>query len=196
VGKIEGVFQQALRGFAILTFTRGRTAMPKKSVAVKKLSKQLVEEVLANVNVAGFHTRDRDGNLTLKIPSDGGECDLLCWFQVTAEFFYLVCTLSPSITQRQWPNAVAVCNAYHRYSILGRAVLNIREGQQEASLCFEAAIDCSDGVSEAFLQNFIVTHLASACFFRDLASSHKLWSASKMPGDDPVIFCSQTPSEA
>jgi len=150
----------------------------KKSVLVKPLSKQRIEQVLANVNLGDLLTRDHDGDPLIVIPSDKGEGDLVCWFSLAAELFHLICTLSPKIPRCQWPTATAVCNTYHRISILGRAVLNIREGQDVAALRLEAAFDCSDGVSDAFLQTFIVTHIASACFLRDLAFSKKVWSAS------------------
>jgi hypothetical protein len=169
--------------------------MPKKkAILIKPLSKPLIEQALVNVN--GLLTRDHDGDLTLIIPSDKGEGDLGCCFLVEAEFFHLVCTLGSQLPRSQWPTAIAVCDAYHRYSILGRAVLNIREGQDLASLRFEAGIDCSDGVSDAFLQTFIVTHLACACFLRDLAFRQKVWSSSATTGEDAVIAGRLIPAEA
>jgi hypothetical protein len=169
--------------------------MPRKPVGHKTLTKRLIEQVLDKLGVR--HSRDRDGDLIITlIPGDNGGGDLLCWFLVEADFFHLVCTLGPKIPQCQWPTAIAVCNAYHRYSLLGRAVLHIREGQDVATLRFEAAIDCSDGVSASFLQTFISSHLSCACFFRDMASRQKVWAANKTICEDPVIICNHAPADA
>src|SRR5438093_9340328 len=102
--------------------------MPQKKAAlVKPLSKQRIEPVLHNANLGGLLTRDHDGDPIIVIPSDKGDGDLECWFSVVAELFHLVCSLEPKIPRCQWPTATVVCNAYHRYSMLGRAVLNVRQ---------------------------------------------------------------------
>jgi hypothetical protein len=162
--------------------------MPQRKTAlVKPLSKRHIEQVLDTIHGGGLLTRDRDGDPTLIIPSDKGAGDLVCWFLVNAEFFHLICWVGPEIPRSQWLTACAVCNMYHRYSLLGRAVPHSRQGDDVATLRLEAAFDCSDGVSEAFLQTYIVTHLASACFLRDLAFSQKVWSSSAPTGENAVI---------
>src|SRR5205823_2365704 len=85
-----------------------RPAVPqKKSVLVKPLSKQRIEQVLDNITLGDFLTRDHDGDPTLIIPSDKGAGDLEGWLLVNADFFHLVCTLGPKIPRCQWPTATA-----------------------------------------------------------------------------------------
>jgi hypothetical protein len=165
----------------------------KKAILVKPLSKQRIEPVLHNAHLGHLLTRDHDGDPIIVVPSDKGDGDLECCFSVAAEIFHLVCSLGPKIPQCQWATATAVCNAYHRYSLLGRAVLHGWHGDDVGTLRLEAAFECSDGVSDGFLQTFIVTHIASACFLRDLALSQKVWSASATTGEDAVI--ARPPSE-
>jgi hypothetical protein len=87
--------------------------------------------------------------------------------------FQMLCLFDPRIPKRKWAAALQLCNAYNTEARFGRAVLRMQEGQEEAPLRFEASIDCTDGVSQEFLQTLINSHIASACMFYNMAHEDK-----------------------
>lgn len=122
------------------------------------------------------NSRDEDGDWFSVIHGGDGRSDLVCYFIVygeTRKMFQLVCMFDAHIPKRKWGAALQLCNAYHAESHFGRAVLRIQEGQEEATLRFDAAIDCTDGVSQEFLQTLIASHIASACMFYNMAYEGK-----------------------
>ena len=135
----------------------------KKPIPIVKLSHRLIERTLDALGIP--HCRDDDGDIFTVIPSGDSRSDLLSWFLVDGNILQLVCTFNAKIPKCDWMAALLLSNAYHQESRFGRAVVHIRDGQEEATLSFEAAIDCSGGLNEAFFQTYIVSHVASACRF-------------------------------
>jgi len=147
----------------ILPLTAGNGAIP--SPGNQPLSNDLIRRALDARPL--LNTLDH-GDLISIIPSDDGGNDVLCWFLIRGQnrkIFHLVCTFDVKIPRCDWGTALRVCNAFNDHEWFGRAILNIREGQDEAALIFDAAIDCTDGVSQQFLETLITTHLASAFQF-------------------------------
>jgi hypothetical protein len=171
-----------------MTFTTGGTAMSerKKPIPIIKLSHRLIERTLDALGIP--HCRDDDDDIFTVIPGGDSCSDLLCWFLVDGNILQLVCTFNAKISKCDWMAALLLCNAYHRESRFGRAVLHIRDGQEEAALVFETAIDCSDGLHEAFLQTYIVSHVASACRFYTMVQEKFASSQSNITVEDSVRF--------
>jgi hypothetical protein len=125
---------------------------------------------------------DEDGDCYTVISGGDGRSDLVCYFIVygqTRKMFHLVCLFDAKIPKRKWPAALQLCNAYHADSRFGRAVLLIQEGQEEATLRFDTSVDCTEGVTQDFLQTFITSHIASACMFYTMAHEDKALSLTR-----------------
>ena len=122
------------------------------------------------------NARDEDGDWFTVIPGREGRSDLVCSFLVHAEprpWFRLLCLFHAQIPRRKWGQALTLCNTYHATIRFGRAYLETQEGQEDPSLRFEAAIDCTDGLTQQFLQTFISSHIAAACLFYEMAHEDK-----------------------
>jgi hypothetical protein len=156
----------------------GTGAMP--STINQPLTNDLIRRALDALSLP--NSRDEDGDWFTVIPGGDSRSDLVCFFIAYGEsrkMFHLVCMFDAKIPKRKWPVALQLCNAYHADSRFGRAVLSIQEGQEEATLRFDAAIDCTDGVSQEFLQKLITSHIASACMFYNMAHEDKALSLTR-----------------
>ena len=124
------------------------------------LSKGLIERCLAGVDLQ--YGRDHDGDVVTCFSGDGLGGDLIAWFLIVGEkrdIFRLLCMVEHKVPQSKWANALLVCNEYHNTARFGRAYLNIKEDQPEADLYFDSQIDLTEGVTEAYLQTFIMLNL-------------------------------------
>jgi hypothetical protein len=57
---------------------------------------------------------------------------------------------------------------------VGKTYLHIKEGQPDAKLYFESVIDLSDGVTDSYLQRFIMLSLYAAHVFFEKTRKEKL----------------------
>jgi hypothetical protein len=133
---------------------------------MQPLTQDLIEEALKAIGVN--YTRDQDNDLFLVIPGEKIPWTMLCWFLIeehAPSIFTLYCRVFPAIPQRQWPEALAVCNDYATRYRFGRFQLRMTAEQREANLCFVSQLDLSDGTTVAFAHTFILSHLSSACAF-------------------------------
>ena len=133
----------------------------KKTALIKKLTNRHIENAFDDLGI--LHRRDEDDDVFTFIPSGNDDSGLSCWFIADGNILQLISSINSSIPKDKWPSILMLCNSFHRESRFGRAVLYIQDDNNEAKLRFEAAIDCSDGINTAFLQTFIVSHLATAC---------------------------------
>ena len=81
--------------------------------------------------------------------------------------------------QENWGHALLCCNQHHRIYSYGRCSLEIKEGQPEAKLFFESLIDLSEGVTDDFLQRFIMLSLFAAHVFFEKTRKEKLLVAAR-----------------
>jgi hypothetical protein len=142
--------------------------------ALESFSPGLLEEALNSIGLN--YLRDQDGDFCTIIPSDSISSHAVCWFLIDDEYpqiFTLYCRVSPRIPKRRWQDALLACNEYHTHYRFGRFQLSITEGQTDATLCFVAQLDLSDGTTAAFLKTFILSHISSACAFLGEPHVHK-----------------------
>jgi|RhiMetdeSRZDD1v2_1073273.scaffolds.fasta_scaffold88803_3 hypothetical protein len=141
---------------------------------IEPLSKNLTRRSLDALSLP--NSFDEDGDSYTVLPSGDGRSDLVCYFIVygeTRKMFHLVCLFDAPIPKRKWGAALQLCNAYNTEACFGRAVLRTQEGQELGTLRFDAAMDCTDGISQEFLQTLISSHIASACMFYNMAHEDK-----------------------
>jgi hypothetical protein len=134
--------------------------------ALESFTPDLLEDALRSLGMN--YMRDQDGDLCTFIPGDSLSCHAMCWFVIDDQYphiFTLYCRVFPPIPQRKWQDALLACNEYNMRYRFGRFYLSIKPGQAEATLCFMAQLDLSDGTTVAFLKTFILSHLANACDF-------------------------------
>jgi hypothetical protein len=161
-----------------LPMITGNGAMPQP--VIEPLTNELTRRALDALGIP--NSRDEDGDWFTVIHSGDSRSDLQCFFIVYGEnrkLFQLVCLFDARIPKRKWGAALQLCNAYNTEARFGRAFLRIQEGQEEAPLRFDAVIDCTDGVSQQFLQTLINSHLASACMFYNMAHEDKALSLTR-----------------
>jgi hypothetical protein len=178
----------ALPNNLLSTLTPEETAMSnkKKTALIKKLTNRHIENALDDLGI--LHRRDEDDDIFTFIPSGTDDSGLSCWFIADGNIFQLICSINPSIPQDKWPSILMLCNTFHRESRFGRVVLYSQEDNNEAKLRFEAAIDCSGGINTAFLQTFIVSHIATACMFYSKVQDEMNNSQDNIPDEEAASY--------
>jgi hypothetical protein len=146
------------------------------------LSQALIERTLDGLEIA--HRRDADGDICVVFsdttPRIGS--DLNCWLMVAhGEIFRLVCMVAPKVPATNFPRALVACNAAHMKFRFGRFLLHIEEGQSEGRLRGDAQVLLEEGVTETFLANFIMSHLACAHEFFETAWEQGLYQDPPPP---------------
>jgi hypothetical protein len=152
-----------------LPMTAGNGAMPQP--VIEPFTNELIRRALDALSLP--NGRDEDGDWFTVIPGGDGRSHLLCYFIEARKMFHMICLFDAHIPKRKWGQALTLCNTYHAKLHFGRAFLLTQEGQEDATLRFEAAIDCTAGLSQEFLQTFISSHIASACLFYEMAHEDK-----------------------
>jgi hypothetical protein len=108
-----------------------------------------------------------DGSFGMVIPGKRIPLSLRCSFLRRHQaIFTLSCEVSPPIPKRKWDEAMCLCHEYHVTQPFGRFFLQPGNAEQtQATLCFDAHLDASDGITVALLETFVVSHLSGACGF-------------------------------
>jgi hypothetical protein len=162
----------------ILLLSAGKGAM--RQPVIEPLTNDLTRRALDALSLP--NSLDEDGDPFAVIPGGDSRSDLHCFFIVfgkNRKMFQVVCLFDARIPKRKWGAAFQLCNAFNTEALFGRAFLSIQEGQEEAPLRFDAVIDCTDGVSQQFLQTLINSHIASACMFYKMAYEDKALSLTR-----------------
>jgi len=112
-------------------------------------------------------TRKPDGSYGMVIPGKTNGMSLHVSFRRRHQsIFTLSCEVSPPIPMRKLPEALCLCHEYVVTQPFGRFFLQpVNADQTQATLCFDAHLDVSDGISVAFLETFVISHLCGACGF-------------------------------
>jgi len=161
-----------------LLLTARSSALPQP--VIEPLTNDLTRRALDALSLP--NSLDEDGDPFAVIPGGGNRSDLVCYFIVNGQsrkMFDVVCLFDAHIPKQKWIAALRLCHTFHENCRFGRAHLRTHEGQEEATLRFDAAIDCTDGVSQEFLQTFISSHIASACMFYKMAYADKALSLTR-----------------
>ena len=161
-------------------------ANKKKTAFIKKLANRHIENAFDDLGI--LHRRDEDAAVFTFIPSGTDDSGLPCWFMADGNIFQLTCSINPSLPQDKWPSILMLCNSFYKESRFGRAVLYSQEDNNEAKLHFEAAIDCSDGIRTAFLQTFIVSHIAAACMFYSMVQDEMNNSQDNLTDEEATSY--------
>ena len=146
------------------------------------LSKGLIERCLDEVDLQ--YGRDHDGDVVTCFSGDELGGDLIAWFLIVGEkrdIFRLLCTVEHKVPQSKWASALLACNEYHNTARFGRVYLNIKEDQPEAELYFDSQIALTEGVTEAYLQSFIMLNLLGAHVFFEKAYKDKALFVDQQP---------------
>jgi hypothetical protein len=151
--------------------------------AVQPFSTALLQHTLHGVDL--HFSLDRDGDPVTVFAEDDLPGDLLCWYLIAGEnkdIFRLLCTVDPTIPKSKWRSALLAINEFQGTCRAGRGYLEIKDGQAEARVYFEALLDCADGITEASLQRFILLNLYAAHLFFMKLSRRKLLPPAR-PGN-------------
>jgi hypothetical protein len=145
-----------------LPLTAGNGTIPHNTI--QPLTDNLIEAALGSMANC---TRQPDGSFSAVIPSTTIPAVLHCSFlRRHQKIFTLSCQVSPPIPKRKWGEGMCLCHEYHVTQPFGRFFLQpSNTDEPQATLCFDAHLDASDGVTMAFLQTFIISHLCGACGF-------------------------------
>ena len=144
--------------------------------AMLLLSKPLIERNLDDVEL--YHGRDHEDDIVSVFSDEGLPGDLICWYLIVGEerdMLRLLCTVDLPVPQEKWGHALLLCNQHHRICRYGRCSLEIKEGQADAKLFFETLVDLTDGVTEDYLQRFIMLSLFAAHVFFERTHKEKLF---------------------
>lgn len=160
------------------TFTPAQNTLPQiaASGALLPLSKTRIERNLDDVELN--HSRDHEDDVVSVFSGEGLPGKLTCWYLIVGEdrdMFRILCTVDLPIPQEKWGHALLACNQHHGTCRLGRCYLDIKEGHPDAQLFFESLIDLSDGVTESYLQRFIMLSLFAAHVFFERTRKQKLF---------------------
>jgi hypothetical protein len=178
----------ALPNNPLSTLSPEETAMSnkKKTALIKKLTNRHIENAFDDLGI--LHRRDEDDSVYTFIPSGTADSGLSCWFIADGNILQFTCSINPSLPQDKWPSILMLCNTFYKESRFGRAVLYSQEDNNEANLRFEAAIDCSGGISTAFLQTFIVSHIATACTFYSMVQDEMNNSQDNITDEEATSY--------
>jgi hypothetical protein len=145
----------------------------------------LTDEGLEN-GVAAFNllrTRDEAGDLMSIMYKN--RLALRMWFIREGRqknLLHLYARLEQPIPTRQVRRGLAFVNRFSATYRWGKAFLRYEEGDEEARVCFSASCDCEAGITDAQLRDWLLSHLASAEDFLDLAGQEKgLFSPRRKP---------------
>jgi hypothetical protein len=149
--------------------------LPKPKV-IYSLNESQLKRMLDDI---GWQYKDTgENNIAVVLSKDdalGGTLILQFVIDVGRDVFGVASVVHPlpMVIQSKWPRALVYCNEYNQKDVIGRGLLDINEGQNEAQLMFLSILFFKDGVTEAFLQNFIFRHKEAAHEFFRLA--HTEW---------------------
>jgi hypothetical protein len=153
--------------------------IPPRPEVIYSLNKPLLERMCEDI---GWENKDTgDNNIAVIFSKDdalGGTFFFQSGINLDKDIFALVSFVSPfpMVMQSKWPRALVFCNEYNQKDVVGRGCLDIKEGQNEATLAFLSFTSFQGGVTETFLQNFIVRNKKEAHeFFRQAHTEWKLY---------------------
>lgn len=163
-------------------FTTTQDILPQSSTreVLQPLSKALIERTLDAVELN--HNCDREGDVYSIFSGEGLPADMTCWYLIVGEdkdILRLLCTVRLPVAQEKWGHALLLCNQYHGMCRFGKCYLDIVDGHPEARLFVESLIDLSDGVSDGFLQRFVMLSLYAAHVFFERTRKEKLYAPAR-----------------
>jgi hypothetical protein len=144
---------------------------------LQPLSKVRIEYNLDEVELN--HSRDRDDDVFSLFSGEGLPGNMACCYLIEGEdndILRLHCTVDLPVPQEKWGQALLLCNDYHGQCRFGKAYLRIKEGEAHARLYFSACIDLSDGVTDDYLQRYIMLSLYAAHVFFEKTRKAKLFA--------------------
>jgi hypothetical protein len=158
-------------------FTPTQNTLPQSAAGngLHTLSKALIERNLDEVELN--HSRDREDDIYSVFSGEGLPGNMVCCYLLEGEdndILRLHCTVDLPVPQEKWGQALLMCNDYHSQSRFGKAYLRIKEGEAHARLYFSACIDLSDGVTDDYLQRYIMLSLYAAHVFFEKTRKEKL----------------------
>jgi Putative bacterial sensory transduction regulator len=130
------------------------------------LTDELIQRALDRIGLP--YRYDCDGDLYIRIPGGSLEAYLQCWFLIegeTCRLFRLSCLVQPPIPWQNVTDALAACQAFHETFRFGRLLLHADEGRRACNFRFEGQIDVTPGISDALLETYIRSHVASVLAF-------------------------------
>jgi hypothetical protein len=145
--------------------------------ALQPLSKARVERNLDAVELN--HSRDRDDDPYSVFSGEGLPGNMVCCYLIEGEdndILRLHCAVDLPVLKEKWGQALLLCNDYHGQSRFGKAYLRMEEGEAHARLYFSACIDLSDGVTDDYLQRYIMLSLYAAHVFFEKTRKAKLFA--------------------
>lgn len=159
------------------TFTTAQDILPQSATenGLRPVSKARIEQALDDVELN--HSRDREDDIYSVFEGEGLPGDMICWYLIEGEdndSLRLFGTVTLSVPQEKWGHALLLSNAYDEQCRVGKTYLRIKEGQTDAQLYFESVIDLSDGVTDSYLQRFIMLSLYAAHVFFEKTRMEKL----------------------
>ena len=143
--------------------------------AIQPLSKERIERNLDDVELN--HGRDHEDDVVSVFSDEGLPGKMVCWYLIEGDdndILRLLSTVDLPVSQEKWGHALLLANNYHGQCRFGRAHLRIKEGKSYAQLYFESVIDLSDGVTDSYLQRFIMLSLFAAHVFFEKTHEQKL----------------------
>jgi hypothetical protein len=137
--------------------------------SVQPISKGLIEWALDSLSAVKYG-RDKDDDIYAILPFGPNGKDLNCWFLITGnknDVFSVHCTIDDYLSEDNLGDAHFACSEYHRGNRFGRAILNKQENKY--TIYFDAHIDTERGITQGFLQRFILITLYGAKTFYESA---------------------------
>jgi hypothetical protein len=163
-------------------FTPTQNILPQSETGEALLppSKARIEQALDEVELN--HSRDSEDDIYSAFEGEGLPGKMICWYLIEGEdndSLRLFGTVALSVPQEKWGHALLLSNAYNEQCRVGKAYLQIKEGESHAQLYFESVTDLSDGVTDSSLQRFIMLSLYAAHVFFEKCGMEKLFVATR-----------------
>jgi hypothetical protein len=145
--------------------------------ALQPVSQARIERNLDDVELN--HSRDHEDDVVSVFSGEGLPGTMLCWYLIEGEdkdVLRLQSTVNRTIPKAQLGNALLAANEYHGRCRYGRCYFAINEAQTEARVFYESIIDLSEGVTDSYLQRFIMHSLFAAHVFFEMMHYAKLFA--------------------
>jgi hypothetical protein len=164
------------------TFTPTQNALPQiaGNGALQPLSKARIERNLDAVELN--HSRDHEDDVVSVFSGEGLPGKMICWYLIEGEdkdVLRLLCTIARTIPQAQLGDALLTANEYHGRCRFGRCYLQFTKDSTEAKAYYESIVDLSEGVTDAYLQRFIMLSLFAAHVFFEVIHKAKLFAPAR-----------------
>ena len=161
-------------------FTPSQDTVPQSATreTLPPLSEARIERALDGLNL----NRNRKGHLYSVFSGEDLPADMTCLYFIEGEaktVLRLLGTVALALPQEQWGHALLLSNEFNRSCRFGRSWLDIKDRKAGAKLYFDACIDFMDGVTDSYLESYILLSLFAAHLLFERTCKENLFTPAR-----------------